>query len=281
MESLHLPSQLTEEEEILQQKYVKLKKKKKALTISRAPKLEKQESSSDSLKRPVDEDAAVATEQAKKLLQSGVIKLSSEKKEQSTFKRSKRLKDNDNKSAVNFHPFSHGDGTDGNNRLEITGTRPKPKFNLYDNFVSATSTKAEETRESLGNQKGEASVLSQAKRGHTIYVNGAGLSEEILKKACASFGTIVNISSEFEKNCGFVTFEKSESADEAIERLNGSMVSNVHLKVSLARRQPNIDAPSSDQSKSSWSSIAASSSQKGSHRDSRDLIIYGEEDDIF
>lgn len=57
----------------------------------------------------------------------------------------------------------------------------------------------ETTRESLGNQKGEASVLSQAKRGHTIYVNGPGLSEEILKKACASFGTIVNISSEFEK----------------------------------------------------------------------------------
>lgn len=280
MGGMHFPSQLTEEEEILQQKYAKLKKKKKALAVLRAPKLEKQESTSDSLKRPADEDAADATEQAKKLLKSGALKLASERKEQATFKRSKRTKDNDNKSAVSFHPFSHGDGSEGSNRFE--GSRPKPKYNLYDNFVSANTPKYEESKESTESPKtNEPPSFNPSKKGQTIYVHGPGLTEEILKKACASFGTIVNISPEFEKHCGFVTFEKIESAEQAIDKLNGSIVCNVQLRVSLARRQPNIDALAvSDQSKTSWSSIAASSSQKGNLKDVRDLVTY-DDDDIF
>lgn len=288
---MHIPVQLTEEEELLLQKYAKLKKKMQAVAASKTPKLEKQESSAESLKRPAaadEDDAAFATEQAKKLLQSGAIKLTSERKETSTFKRTKRTKDSDGKAAVSFQPYTqHGSGENSKEEAmerNFDSGRPRPKFNLYDNFVpSSTVARSEGAERERERERMDVRRVSDAsKKGQTIYINGLGLTEDILKKACSSFGTIVNISPEFEKNCGFVTFEKTESAESAIEQLNGSMVSDVLLKVSFARRQPNVDLTNnSDQSKSSWSTIAASSSQKGSHKDQRDLIKYDEDDNFF
>lgn len=59
----------------------------------------------------------------------------------------------------------------------------------------------EESKESTESPKTNepTSSFNSSKKGQTIYVHGPGLTEEILKKACASFGTIVNISPEFEK----------------------------------------------------------------------------------
>lgn len=103
-------------------------------------------------------------------------------------------------------------------------------------------------------------------------------------------------------SCGFVTFDKMDVAAKAIAEMNGATVTNINLRVSLARRQPIIDQGS----ESNWSTIgrslikiffhsrgagmpcfhacidaysnipAASNSQKGSHRDSRDLVNYNE-----
>ena len=59
----------------------------------------------------------------------------------------------------------------------------------------------------------------------------------------------------------------------------------ISLKVSLARRQPVIDPINDASSSATWSTIAASHSQKGSHKDKRDLVAYDEEmfwsDDMY
>ena len=93
------------------------------------------------------------------------------------------------------------------------------------------------------------------------------------------YGQIVNISMEVEKNCGFITYERVESAEKSIAELNGTQVTGIQLKVSLARRQPVIDPINDASSSSTWSTIAASHSQKGSHKDKREMVTYDE--DIF
>lgn len=78
--------------------------------------------------------------------------------------------------------------------------------------------------------------------------------------------------------------------------MHGSMVSGIQLKVSLARRQPQIEPINDATSSSTWSTLgsiknffysfyclfffvsAASHSQKGNHRDKRDLVSY---EDMF
>jgi len=110
-----------------------------------------------------------------------------------------------------------------------------------------------------------------------------------MRRVFSPVGGIVNVSMEPAKNCSFVTFEKSENAQQAIEEINGSLVGGIQLKVSLARHQPSVEPPHSappasetPQAVSSWSSMAANSSQKGSHRDKRELVTYQDQDeDIF
>ena len=51
------------------------------------------------------------------------------------------------------------------------------------------------------------------------------------------------------QNCGFVTFDKAGATEQAINEHNGNVVEGIHLKVSLARRQPVID-PINDASSS-------------------------------
>ena len=57
------------------------------------------------------------------------------------------------------------------------------------------------------------------------------------------------------------------------------MVQGIELKVSLARRQPVIEPINDASSSATWSPIAASHSQKGSHKDKREMVTY--EEDLF
>ncbi|KAL6043034.1 hypothetical protein STEG23_014229, partial [Scotinomys teguina] len=52
--------------------------------------------------------------------------------------------------------------------------------------------------------------------------------------------------------CAFVTYEKMESADQAVAELNGTQVESVQLKVNIARKQPMLDAATG---KSVWGSL--------------------------
>lgn len=75
-------------------------------------------------------------------------------------------------------------------------------------------------------------------------------------------------------NRGFITFENSDSAERAINEMDGTMASSVQLKVSMARRQPVIEPISDTTPSSMWSTLAASYTQKSAHKDKRDLQTY-------
>lgn len=282
---LHFPSKLTEEEEALQAKYAKLRRKKKQLQDVNKP---KQEPEQNKLKRPAE--AKDAKEVAKKLMKTGAFKaiknsLQKEKakdeKNIGGFKRSKGLERKLNGmtggAMSSYQPFSatHGPGggfdTGGEDfEPEVPEAVQKTKQkNLYENFVK------ERDREERGLAEDKQ---NKPRVGHTVYIYGYGLTEEILRTTFAQFGLIVNISMEVEKNCGFITYDKVEHTERAIAETNNTQVGGVQLKVSLARRQPVIDPINDASSSSTWSTIAASHSQKGSHRDKREMVTYDAEE---
>jgi len=281
---LHFPNKLTEEEQALVSKYAKLRRKKKQLADVTKP---KQEPEKNQNKRP--SESKDAKEVAKKLIKTGAIRaikssIDKEKikdeKNNSGFKRSQGFerKHNQDRAMSSYQPFSatHGPGggfdTGGEDfEPDISDEAKKTKQkNLYENFVK------ERDREERG--RAAAEDKNTPKQGHTVYVYGYGVTEEILRNQFTPFGPIVNISMEVEKNCGFITYEKVESAERSIAEINGSLVSGVQLKVSLARRQPIIDPINDSSSSTTWSTIAASHSQKGSHKDKREMIAYDAED---
>ncbi|XP_013418807.1 negative elongation factor E [Lingula anatina] len=283
MVHVNIPAALTEEEELLQKKYAKLRRKKKVLQALKAPKAEAPVPQAESLKRKQSEASAVdAKEQAKKLLKSGAIKLGPGYKDKHSFKKSrnleKKLKDPEKLSlSYNFQPFSPTPPE------EPEPSKPKVK-GLYESFVSSSDKEHgrhdRESRRDRGDRPERDRDREYPKKGNTIYVYGQGITEEMLKKAFANFGTVVNINMEVEKNCGFVTFEKMESAEEAITHMNNTMVQQIQLRVSLARRQPTFEQIA-DPSNATWTTIAANNSQKGFHKDKRQLVSYDPEEDIF
>nr|CAG4645866.1 EOG090X0F8Z [Lynceus sp. MCZ IZ 141354] len=275
---LHFPSSYTEEEQMLQAKYAKLRKKKKALVALRTPKPEVEKSSLPT-KRPHQNEARDAREVAKKLLKSGAIQVAKpdRSKDSTGFKRSRTLerKLSTTESRVGFQPFAANTINPPPNTPaatqppEFEEVKAKPKIaSLYSSFVSggvANPTLPEPSPE-------------KPKSGHTIYVHGYGLSEAFLKKSFAKFGSVVNISMELEKNCGFLTFDKTSCTERAINEANGTTIEGITLKVSLARRQPNIEPINDASSSTTWSTLASRSSQKGNLRsDERELVTYDEE----
>ncbi|XP_078124653.1 negative elongation factor E isoform X2 [Sander vitreus] len=112
------------------------------------------------------------------------------------------------------------------------------------------------------------------RKGNTVYVYGSGLGEDNLRSAFSQHGNIIDLSMDNPRNCAFITFEKMESADQAVAELNGATVGDVHIKVSIARKQPMLDAATG---KSVWASLAVQNSTKGSYRDKRNQVVYSED----
>ncbi|XP_066426816.1 negative elongation factor E [Molothrus aeneus] len=306
---LTLPPGLTDEEEALQKRFAKLRKKKKALLA-----LKKQQSSGGGsaqggIKRSMSDqpplDTATATEQAKLLVKSGAISAIKAENKNSGFKRSRtlegKLKDPEKGPTPTFQPFQRSVSADDDSQ---ESRRPQRK-SLYESFVSAS----ERLREPEGGARGEPPERGERRldwepepeaeerrersegafrrsdsfperrpprKGNTLYVHGAELSPELLRGAFGPFGAIIDLSMDTPRNCAFVTFEKMESADQAMAELNGAVVQDVQLKVSIARKQPLLDAATG---KSLWGSLAVKNSAKGSHRDKRSQVVYNE--DLF
>lgn len=289
---INLPPNLTEEEEVLRQKYAKLRKKKKQLQALKAVKPEREPVKEKPQKRP-SESAEDAKEQAKMLVKSGAIKLS-DKKEKQGFKRSRNLekklqdpeKTPSTPATVGFQPFA-ATHPDEEERPERERPRHPRARGLYDNFVRGERIERpdrggerEEKREDRREERRDWSDREPyPKKGNTVYVHGHGITEDLLRKAFHNFGNIVNISLEKERSCGFVTFDKMDSADMAIQEVDGAMIDSVQLRVSMARRQPSFDNTNQDPSNTSWASLATNNSQKGSHKDKREVVAY--EDDMF
>ncbi|XP_066581745.1 negative elongation factor E [Prorops nasuta] len=268
---LHFPSNLTEEELMLQAKYKQLKRKKKALQVLKAPKQEN-ERVQQTPKRPTE--ARDAREVAKKLIKSGVITApKTPKRPEQSFKRPRGLErklNSTEKTVCSYQPFSATQMEEE----EVETVRPRVK-DLYDSFVSAIDTEDKPASEKQLPLKTDA----KPKAGNTIFVCGYKVTEDFLKKHFQSFGNIINISMEAEKNRGFITFDKSDAAERAINDMDGSMVSSTQLKVSLARRQPVIEPVTDATTSTMWSPIAANYSQKSAHKDKRELKVY--EEDLF
>ncbi|KAJ1523504.1 hypothetical protein ONE63_001356 [Megalurothrips usitatus] len=270
---LHFPSNLTEEELMLQTKYQKLKKKKKALQAWKAPKPEP-ERTIPTQKRPTE--GRDAREVARKLLKSGAIPAIpkiQKRPEQAGFKRPQGLQrklSSADRTVSAYQPFQASQPDEVPPPSVEPAEKPRVK-NLYDSFVTARNKEDKKTEESKDKPE-------KPRAGNTIFVQGFSITEELLRKAFMNCGDIINISMEIEKDRGFVTFKTEEAAERAISEINGSMVSGTQLKVSLARRQPQINPISDIPSTFSWSSIAASHSQKGSHKDKRQPVSY---EDVF
>ncbi|GAB0099827.1 Negative elongation factor E [Sergentomyia squamirostris] len=289
---IHFPSNLTEEELMLQAKYLKLKKKKKALQALKAPKQEPEKPLIP--KRPAD--ARDAREVARKLIKSGAIQAIQKpqlKQDQVSFKRPKgqerkRIVPESPANVASYQPFSAtqataeaggpsastaGPAIDATTEKEVSGRMQ----NLYQQL--ATERDREE-RGFVDKKATEIPVIraDKPRTGNTIYVSGNKVTEDYLKKYFSSFGTIVNVSMEIEKGRGFITFTKPECAEKAIADMHGKSVSGIQLQVQLARRQPQIEPINDASSSAVWSTLAASHSQKGSLKDKREMVQY---DDIF
>ncbi|XP_023179337.1 negative elongation factor E [Drosophila hydei] len=275
---IHFPNNLTEEEQMLQAKYQKLKKKKKALQAHKAPKQEPE--SALTLKRPTD--ARDAREVARKLIKSGAIpaiQKQQTKQDQTSFKRPKgqeRAKRSTSETSVAaYQPFSSTQNDVAQETIisEIIKEEPR-RQNLYQHFAT------ERDREERGLTEKvtlDATQPEKPRAGNTIFVSGNKVTEEFLKKTFNDYGTIVNVSMEIEKSRGFVSFAKPESADRAIAEMHGKNVNGIMLQVQLARRQPQIEPINDASSSAVWSSIAASKSQKGSHKDLRQMVQYDDD----
>ena len=214
---LHLPASLTEEEQMLQTKYAKLRKKKAALKNHNSAKNESDSKLSSSVTAPTKNPnkkhistVGDAKEQAKKLIRSGTINLQPSHKNDrgdvkaKGFKRSqgleRKLTGLDNARA-GYQPFSatHGPGggfDTGGEDMNPEPVEPAPKKvkNLYDTFVAARDREERglDVSESISSLK-----TDNRRQGNTVYVFGYQITEELLKKAFASLGgKIVNISME-------------------------------------------------------------------------------------
>ncbi|XP_050096206.1 negative elongation factor E-like [Anopheles aquasalis] len=291
---IHFPSNLTEEELMLQAKYAMLRKKKKALQALKAPKPEPEKPLLP--KRPAD--ARDAREVARKLLKSGAIQAiqKPQPKQDSSFKRPKgqerkRSQSELSPTTTQYQSFgtasaeyesgasSHSPtaGTSSFSSVERPTSpvdkEPSRVQNLYQQFTN--EREKEDQSERL---KAPDGAKERPRSGNTVYVSGNKVTEDFLKKHFSDYGDILNISMEIEKGRGFITFSCTESADKAINELHSKSVGGILLQVQLARRQPQISPINEAGSSAVWSALATNRSQKGKHKDNRELVCYDHED---
>ncbi|XP_052871782.1 negative elongation factor E isoform X2 [Anopheles cruzii] len=276
---IHFPSNQTEEELMLQAKYAKLRKKKKALQALKAPKQEPEKHLLP--KRPAD--ARDAREVARKLLKSGAIQAiqKPQPKQDSSFKRPKGLEKKRTQSELGtstsqYQSFGSSTEYDNTSAVSATAAKTNRAQNLYQQFAN----EREKDEQSADKSKSADGAKEKPRSGNTVYVSGNKVTEDFLKKHFSDYGEILNISMEIEKGRGFITFATTECADKAIAELHSKTVGGIQLQVQLARRQPQINPINDAGSSAVWSALATNRSQKGKHKDNRELVCY-DHDDIF
>lgn len=75
----------------------------------------------------------------------------------------------------------------------------------------------------------------------TIFVGGidSDVTEEDLHRAFCPIGNITSVKIPVGKRCGFVQFESRSSAENAIQKLNGSVIGNYTVRLSWGRTPAN------------------------------------------
>lgn len=215
------------------------------------------------------------------------------KQDQTSFKRPKGqertkrpMNDSPGGAGSHYQPFSssapHADGGDGGSSDIETSSRVQDLYQQFaserdhqerigggdkskggsaspaGDFVSAGSGADGRSPSSASPTDSTAlssNKLDKVRTGNTIYVAGTKVTEEFLRTHFSSFGKIVNVSMEIEKNRGFITFAKPESSDRAIGEMHNKPAAGVQLMVQLARRQPQIDPINDASSSATWSTL--------------------------
>ncbi|XP_071948449.1 negative elongation factor E-like [Antedon mediterranea] len=274
------PSRLTEEEEILQQKFALLKKKKRALYLLKQakakPPAESQEAKpKGNAKRTISE---VSQEEAKEMAKKVLATQSAMVKKEKGFKRSKhferKIKETEKPDKSGMVPFEPFNGA-GEEDAPSTPTKDRRSSYrpLYESFVSSSDRQPRkyEERPSYSDM--------EPKRGNTIYVKGTNmLTEKLCQEAFKKYGNILNMNLEKDKNVAFVTFDKVEGAEAAIKDMNKAIMQDVRLRVSFARRQPLQEGPGD--SSSPWADVSFNRT-KPRHQDKRSVLSYKEDEDLF
>lgn len=265
---LHIPANFTEEEMMLQAKYEKLKRKKKALQNLKAPRQEPERTTP--IKRPQME-ARDAREIAKKLIKSGAIaaiQKAPKRDEQAGFKRPRGLERKLERTVSGYQPFS------ATLQEEDDMMKHRPKQEVYEPIVPIAR------RDDRPEKPVHSSTHTETRTGNTVFVRGYSITKELLEKTFSQCGAIINITMEVEKDRGFVTFAEASSAEKAINDLHGSVAGQSKLSVTYARRQPYVP-PSNDSSPASkvgstWQAAANNHVQKGNNSDNRVPVSYEE-----
>ncbi|XP_031561874.1 negative elongation factor E-like isoform X2 [Actinia tenebrosa] len=229
-----LPKDLTPVEEYLLKKFALLKKKKRAIQKEKE-KNEAIKTAKPGIKRAAPEPVHPpedAKEIAKKLIASGTVKI----KKDPTHREFKRTKLENRRISLREGQQGPNSNQQSANQSSSSSTSQKPQIrNLYDSFVpEGRRGSSDSGSRGYGHDR-------ERKRGKTIFVKAVGLTENILNTSFDKFGKVERTHFEKEKCHGFVTFDSYEAAEKAAEEMDGLKVSHVFMKVSMARRQGNLD----------------------------------------
>ncbi|KAM3964859.1 negative elongation factor E [Aphomia sociella] len=259
---LHFPSNLTEEELMLQAKYQKLKKKKKALQALKAPKQEPEKPILP--KRPTE--ARDAREIARKLIKSGAIqaiKSPPPQPQNATFKRPRAGRERKLSGSAgaaggvaSYQPFSASQEPPPPEEK----TAPRVKY-LYDSFVTARDKEEKTPR----NHPGGDTPAASGGRSSTLLVTGARITEEVIRRLLATYEPFTYIQ-EPDDDKVFLTFDSVEIVSHAQTALEGC---EEGWRVTIARRPPSTGA---------WAPAASPRNPPPPKDVKRTLLTY---DDIF
>ncbi|EDO33310.1 predicted protein [Nematostella vectensis] len=261
-----LPKDLTAEEEYLLKKFALLKKKRKLLQKSKEKTETAVKVTKPGTKRDIPEQTHApedAKEIAKKLIASGEVKLKKDPQHRE-FKRAKTECRKNRQESLDRPSASQR----ASSPTTAEEKRSQMKRDLYDRFVPSLGNSGPGARNFRSNER---------RRGKTVFVSGIGLTEEILKEEFNHLGHVERVNFEKNRSQGFVTFDTWEAADKAIDEMNGLKVQHVHIRVSMARRQPNMDEMHGQGGRQLTSRDGKGGPGPTSREDPRDLLTY---DDI-
>ncbi|VVD01788.1 unnamed protein product [Leptidea sinapis] len=217
---LHFPSNLTEEELMLQAKYQKLKKKKKAVHALKAPKQEPEKPVLP--KRPTE--ARDAREIARKLIKSGAIpaiKSPPPQPQNATFKRPRAGRERKLSGSTgttggvaSYQPFS------ASQEPPPPEEKPSPRVKyLYDSFVTARD-KEEKVPRAPGTANTGSDAPATVNKTNSLQLIGPNLTEESVRRRLASFEPF-SFTHEPDEDMVYLSFDTIEIATQAHTSLEG------------------------------------------------------------
>ncbi|RNA13872.1 negative elongation factor E-like [Brachionus plicatilis] len=314
---INFPNQLTSEEEQLLKKIAKMKKKKKLFSEKKSANESHVDehqpavvpSAISNLKRSLSSTGKQldAKEAAKKLVQSGIIKLETENKE-TGFKKSCSRNDSRQRGNLNIgnpdlmeqnKQVTYSSVTSPNSAISppimATSSAQNARFSYSsgDSQFSRTPSfnQRGNFRRNPSDNSGYQPRFQQKHQGVSLYIKANNVKEDLLRSlfnANVSQAKILSI--DVKNNYAFVHVDTKESAEMAINELNGKTFQESVFSVSFARpRKPfnrgsnfpnqrsnfsNQDFSKSNETSTNSQKNYSSEGTESSNNDQRELVKY-------